>query len=213
MNKKNTWVKRTKKAFILAAHEIIESEGFDKVSIRKVAERTGYNSSSLYNYFENLDQLLYMASIKYTQGYLERLIAMAPPENACIRYLNNWQCFAEEALKQPIFYYRVFFTSNAAKLNAYLHEYYAMFPEAMADEMLEMLPALEADNAYRRDIECLNACVEEGFIDASEMYQLNDICMLICQGLLSQIIDGGLKESHEKIVTRFVSNIEKVLSK
>ena len=44
--------------FIDAAFSIIETEGVENITIRKVAGIAGYNSSTIYNYFEDLDQLV-----------------------------------------------------------------------------------------------------------------------------------------------------------
>lgn len=211
MERKETWVRRTKKAFISATHEIIETEGIAKVTIRKVAVKAGYNSSSLYNYFENLDELLYMASIKYTQGYLERLTKRDEPETACKRYLENWRCFAEEALKQPSYYYRVFFTPYAVHLNSYLHTYYELFPESMTSDMKRLIPTLEKSHTYRRDIECLQDCAQEGMIEVSEIEHINDMAMLICLGVLSRVIDGTTVEENGILVEQFMNHIKKVL--
>ncbi|OQY42980.1 MAG: hypothetical protein B6227_00235 [Fusobacteriia bacterium 4572_74] len=44
---------------------IIKEEGVEKVSIRKIAKITGYNSVTLYTYFKNLDYLILLSSIKF----------------------------------------------------------------------------------------------------------------------------------------------------
>lgn len=40
------------KYFVDATAEIIEEEGVENVTIRKVADRAGYNSATIYNYFQ-----------------------------------------------------------------------------------------------------------------------------------------------------------------
>ena len=37
--------------------EIIEEEGIDSLSIRKTAEKAGYNSATLYHYFSDFEEL------------------------------------------------------------------------------------------------------------------------------------------------------------
>ncbi|MDX5609295.1 TetR/AcrR family transcriptional regulator, partial [Clostridioides difficile] len=43
--------------FIEAAQNIMENEGIENITLRKVADMAGYNSSTLYKYFKNLDHL------------------------------------------------------------------------------------------------------------------------------------------------------------
>ena len=57
--------KRMMGYFIRAAEEVIESDGLDKVTIRKVAQLAAYNSATLYNYFEDLDHLIFFTLMKY----------------------------------------------------------------------------------------------------------------------------------------------------
>ena len=47
--------------FIRAAREIIDAEGIDNISIRKIASLTGMNSATMYLYFPDSDVLTTMA--------------------------------------------------------------------------------------------------------------------------------------------------------
>ena len=59
--------------FIEATQELILDEGLEKLSIKKIAEKAGYNSATIYNYFENLEVLILYASINYLKDYLNDL--------------------------------------------------------------------------------------------------------------------------------------------
>jgi len=49
---------RMKNYFIDSARQIIKGEGIKALSVRTVAERAGYSYATLYNYFENLRELI-----------------------------------------------------------------------------------------------------------------------------------------------------------
>lgn len=49
--------------FINATIELMEKEGIENLTIRKVAEQAKYNSATLYHYFSNLDELELFASV------------------------------------------------------------------------------------------------------------------------------------------------------
>ena len=53
------------RTFINAAQEMIESEGLENISVRKIAQKAGFHNSTIYLYFEDLDQLAMFASLKY----------------------------------------------------------------------------------------------------------------------------------------------------
>ena len=48
------------KYFVDATAEIIEEEGLENVTIRKVADKAGYNSATIYNYFSEISHLLFL---------------------------------------------------------------------------------------------------------------------------------------------------------
>lgn len=49
---------RVKSYFIQAAKQIITDEGVESVSVRKVAENSGYTFATIYNYFKDVNELL-----------------------------------------------------------------------------------------------------------------------------------------------------------
>ncbi len=60
MNPKSSHTKneRVKSLFLQAAKEIIINDGVDKVTVRKIAEMTGYSYATIYHYFSDLNDLL-----------------------------------------------------------------------------------------------------------------------------------------------------------
>lgn len=50
---------RVRNYFIQAANELLKSEGLKTVTVRSVAERAGYSYGTLYNYFKDLNELLF----------------------------------------------------------------------------------------------------------------------------------------------------------
>ncbi|EHI79549.1 hypothetical protein HMPREF9093_00189 [Fusobacterium sp. oral taxon 370 str. F0437] len=57
MEEMNIKKKRVMMYFIEASQELILKEGLENLSIKKIAEKAGYNSATIYNYFENLEVL------------------------------------------------------------------------------------------------------------------------------------------------------------
>lgn len=47
--------------FIEAAEKLIRQNGIENLSIRKIATEAGYNSATIYNYFNDLEQLTMFA--------------------------------------------------------------------------------------------------------------------------------------------------------
>ena len=51
----------SRRDYIQKAYDLIQKEGIQAVSIRRIAQELGCSSASLYRHFENRDELLYYA--------------------------------------------------------------------------------------------------------------------------------------------------------
>lgn len=59
MKNKDVQEKRMRGYFIQATKEILKSEGIKHVSVRSVADRAGYSYTTMYNYFKDLNELVF----------------------------------------------------------------------------------------------------------------------------------------------------------
>ena len=107
-----------KRLFINATMTIIQEEGIEEVSIRKVAKITGYNSATLYTYFKNLDHLIFLASMKFLKEYIIGLDAYTEKaETPLEESILVWEFFCKCSFKKPEIYKSIFF-SNLVSLSA-----------------------------------------------------------------------------------------------
>ena len=91
--------------FINATIELMEKEGIENLTIRKVAEQAKYNSATLYHYFSNLDELELFASVKCLDEYMqETLIHKAEGKDFQEWYLGQWRCFCRHSFQRPRIY-------------------------------------------------------------------------------------------------------------
>ncbi|MTI69006.1 MAG: TetR/AcrR family transcriptional regulator [Firmicutes bacterium] len=75
MNKKEIQRKRTKKYFIDAAKEIIEKKGVKNVTAREVGEKAGYSYATIYNYFDDLNDLFFCCIDDYMESCYEYILS------------------------------------------------------------------------------------------------------------------------------------------
>ena len=82
-----------------AAREIIEEEGLRDLTVRKVAKRIGYSVGTIYNLFENIDELIAHLNA-HTLDALQQYLAAAPaghtPEDSLRALLGAYMKFAGE---------------------------------------------------------------------------------------------------------------------
>lgn len=106
-DRKQMYRQQTMSYFINAALEIIEEEGIDSLSIRKTAEKAGYNSATLYHYFSDFEELRIFSAMKYLDQYAKDLPAYLEPVTRPLeRYLKIWECFCLHSFSHPDIFWR-----------------------------------------------------------------------------------------------------------
>jgi len=104
MKEKNIKQQRVEVYFIDAAKFIIMKEGPTAVTVRKIADRSGYSYGSIYNYYDSLDELMFRVK---NSMILDIMSLMDEPESIPqsiedIKSLN-WK-FAEFFMENPNIY-------------------------------------------------------------------------------------------------------------
>ena len=129
--------------FIRAAREIIDAEGIDNISIRKIASLTGMNSATMYLYFPDSDVLTTMALMGYLEKYCRALAADMPqmktPEDALF---HSWEVFCRYAFANPCAFQHIFFCRHTVPLAEIIDRYYQLFPDQLKNisgNVLDML--------------------------------------------------------------------------
>ncbi|MEG0988926.1 MAG: TetR/AcrR family transcriptional regulator [Clostridium sp.] len=155
--------------FIEATEKLMEEEGIDSLSIRKIATVAGYNSATLYNYFEDLDHLILFASIRHLKKYVVDLYNSIKKEmDALETYRVIYRKFSEAAFTSPEIFYNMFFGHYSSKLSQVLRQYYELFPDELGEHKGFIRSMLNEGNIYQRDMTFMDALVEEGFVKAEK---------------------------------------------
>lgn len=79
---------RMKTYFIEAAKEIIKGEGIRCINVRNVAQKAGYSYATLYNYFKNLKDLIFLCTVDYVQEIKDFVFAQELPKKNGLTHLE-----------------------------------------------------------------------------------------------------------------------------
>ncbi len=109
--------------FIEAAKHIIEQQGFGALTVRSIAEQAGYSYATLYNYFCDLEALLGVLVIEYTEQCYEYLM-LHTREEACKMQKLRTQAmhFVEYYLAKPEVYRLIYIEAIYLKQGKALKE-------------------------------------------------------------------------------------------
>ncbi|MDL2254133.1 TetR/AcrR family transcriptional regulator [Ruminococcaceae bacterium OttesenSCG-928-I18] len=193
MTNKDLKRKRIMAYFIEATIGIMDAEGVESITIRKVADAAGYNSATLYNYFNNLDHLITYASVSRLKDYIRELPRyINQANNAVDEYLAIWECFCNNAFAMPEVYYGLFFGKLNTSTSEIIKGYYEIFPaelEGMSRHLINM--AVEGD-IFQRNRKILEKCAVDGAIGMEEVDEINDITIYLFKGILSETLEKDL---------------------
>ncbi|MGD9891248.1 MAG: TetR/AcrR family transcriptional regulator [Dehalococcoidia bacterium] len=106
-------------ALIDAAREVLAREGYDGLTIRRVAERAEYSLGTVYGYFADKDDLLYSLVHEDFTRLTERLRAIRETHEGAAAVREMLLSYAQMGLEQPESYQVMFmFRPKLARRNA-----------------------------------------------------------------------------------------------
>ena len=207
--------KRVMAYFINATIELMEEIGIENLTIRKVAERAKYNSATLYNYFDSLDELEMFASVKCLNEYV-KTSQIKYSEGKSMRewYLGEWRCFCEQAFRHPRIYNFLFFSPlGETNMTEIFRRYYEIFPQEKVEEIEEYEEFMENGDFYKRNQMLLTKVLQEKEYNLTdkEISELNEMSILIFRGMLETMSIDKNKTTLAQAVHRTVQYQENTL--
>lgn len=179
--------------FVEAAGQIIQSKGVSAVTIRGVSNKAGYTSATLYNYFDNLNHLIFLSAMKYMEEYNNEISnRVVGCKNSIEAYLVVCQCFCEYSFRNPEIYSLLFFTGQNGKVEEYTRQYYELFGIDEKSHPHPLSKIVNINNISRRSFVMVMDCVNDGYISHQNALDFNEIAMLIYRGILEDVQNGKL---------------------
>ncbi|MFD1067618.1 TetR family transcriptional regulator [Oceanobacillus locisalsi] len=176
--------------FLGAATEIMEEEGIDHVTIRKIADRAGFTSSTAYNYFKDVTHLKFFAAMRFTTGYMEDLPSyMDKGNNTLEKWLYSWECFCHHSFQQPKIY-SVIFIENLGSIAAdMLNDYYQIYQHDLIGLPKPIQSIIMEHDFSKRSSSYLQHIAEEGFIETKDVALIADITLMLWKGMMSTFMN------------------------
>ena len=157
--------KRVMTYFIEATEKLLKEDSIDGLSIRKIAAEAGYNSATLYNYFEDLEHLVLFASIRFLREYIKALAEKITPEmNTLEKYRTIYSTFNYYAFRSPEIFHNMFFGKYSSKLSQVITMYYELFPNDLDGHGNTVKIMLMQGNMYLRDGPVMKELVADKYV-------------------------------------------------
>ena len=212
MNTKDIRKKRTLTYFIEAAQDIVNEEGPDNLTIRKVAAKAGYNSATLYHYFENLDQLKMYASLRYVSQYNKEFFESARSlTTEREKFALMWDIFIHHSAKHPDAFASVFMSrAHDDTLAKIFTQYNELFPEDSVSPVGTVYTFDQYASLSERNLTAIRQILEEEHITDSYYKEINDLMIYFYLGVLREMLSANGDE-RKALENKLLAGIEYLL--
>lgn len=180
---------RMKSYFIDAARQIIKSEGIKALSVRTVAERAGYSYATLYNYFANLRELVFVC----VKDFLKEAET----------FINNEQHPAQQGIKKieslSIAYCKYFIQYTDIFTLVFLEQVQDVANEKIVNSVNEFF-----DGIFAADWE---NCFVNKTISKAKFDEIKSIHKAMLNGMLLLYINRGSSTNYTDFIKQVERNI------
>lgn len=176
--------------FVEATTEIIEQEGIDQVTARKVADRAGFTSSTVYNYFQELSHLTFFSAMRFTKSYIEDLPHyMNRGTNTIEKWLYGWVCFCKHSFKNPKIYSVLFINHLGSIPEDLLEHYYQTYRHDMVGLPEQVQSIILEHQLSKRSALYLQQAVDEGLIETEDIDLISQTTLLMWKGMMTVVLN------------------------
>jgi len=205
--------KRTLKYFIEATKEVILDKGIEKVTIRNVAKRAGYNSATIYNYFDNYKQLIFFASLDFLSKYTQAMPNyIAKGGNEIERFVLMWECFCKYSFENPNIYYAIFTDELGDHPENLMEKYFQIFPQKLGNPPERLLPMLLDPDLANRASVASKPLIEKGYLSKNQAEEVDNMITYIYHGMLTLMINNRINYTSEEAVRKIKKHIKTIVN-
>ncbi|WP_080873713.1 TetR/AcrR family transcriptional regulator [Oceanobacillus timonensis] len=214
MSNKELQMQRMWQYFVDATTEIIEQKGIDNVTIREIATKAGYNSATIYNYFQEVSHLIFFAALKYLNKFIDELPEhMEKGDTSLDKYLLSWESFCKHSFEEPEIYNAIFLADLGENPEELLKHYYNVYQSDLYGEVTEDIKTILIDyNLSTRSRNALNQSVQEGILSEEKAAVINERTVLIWQGMLITVLNNRRHLSADEATNKTMQHINEIVN-
>ena len=196
--------------FLDAANTIAREKGLNGITIRNVAKLAGYNSATLYNYFNNVEQLIDLTAIHMVQPWIRSGSKIfLQYDDPLDRYVGGWRSFCEYAFRDPEGFVHIYCDKPEG-----IAESFQLYKELFGNDAESIYYDIYEQSSLRAQEEVsIRPCIDAGYFsqeDASDVYELG---LLLIDGLLGRVHRTGKTDQAEEYTEMFMKYFVDFLSR
>lgn len=181
--------------FVKSAQEILRSEGLEGISARKVAEKAGWSYATIYNYFNDINHLLWHCIPAFISEINQYIISRVGDEADGLGQLRKaHKAYVQYFLERPNIYRFMFLTDIGPP------------PPDLAKNLAEPVLGRGQEQVLRR-------CVQQGLIREEDIPIVGELIVVAVNGALYMQATGKIPTPPEQLLDRVDVYISYVFKK
>lgn len=194
-DKKALQRERTRRYFIDAAKELVKTQGLEQVSVRNVADLAGYSYATIYNYFSDLNALLWYVTVDLIEEMAARLGAIPLTGDDPVQWL-----------KQGYHDYVRYYLESPAVFRFLFHSQIGAPPP-------EVTPLLELNQIGLQQVRVLQEFVVRQLLTAEDVPLVAQTLVAVVHGLLLMHFASSPRISESEMFAALDLEIDFVLQR
>lgn len=193
MKHKEMQEQRVRGYFMDAARELLKSEGLKSISVRSIAERAGYSYATLYSYFKDLNELIFLCVQDFYEECKSQVHQSAKKKEKGIKKLKaTIRAYADFFIQYPGIF-ELFFTEKAG---------------SAPKKEITLLIGHSLDNICEEDWQY---CMSQGLLPADRIVLMKHQLRYAVLGLLLLYLSRGIPASYADFVNQFNTQVNAII--
>src|SRR5699024_4076269 len=198
--------------FLDAASELIKTKSLHEITIREIADKAGFNSSTVYNYFKDLSHLKFFAVMRFTKTYVQDLPSyMEKGNNTVEKWLYSWECFCKHSFENPEIYELLCIENIGTNTEEMVEYYHEVYENELINLSEDMQDILMNHNIAKRSSLYIQSAVEEDLIKQEDIEYLAGTTMLIWTGMIITVLNLRKQYSKEEAIEKTMNYIKETI--
>ena len=180
-----------REAILRAALKLFYDEGYENVTMRKIADEIEYSVGTIYLYFKDRDEIFFELHKMGFDEFYKRQLAIQYVKDPIERIKEHGLAYIQFALDQPFYYDLMFISRIPAKTITEQHEWKSGH---RTYDVLKLNISQAKDAGYFKDIDIEVAAFSLwSFVHGISSLFVRDRMMMVPQEAIKPLVSGALK--------------------
>ena len=180
-----------REAILSAALKLFSDDGYDNVTMRKIADEIEYSVGTIYLYYKDRDEIFFELHKLGFGEFYKRQLAVQGVKDPLQRLTDHGLAYIQFAIDQPLYYDLMFISRIPARTINKQHEWIS---GSRTYDMLKLNISQAKDAGHFRNVEVEVAAFSLwSFVHGISSLFVRDRLMMVPAEAIKQLVTGALK--------------------